>query len=185
MNPLISKARSIAGQTLRFRDAGVPDAEFILSLRLDEKKNKHLSATSGEVEQQRQWLDSYAKSDGQAYFIIESAGKDVGTVRLYDARGDSFSWGSWIISDDAPARCGIESALMVYRYAVGHLSFSRAHFEVRKLNQSVCAFHERFGAVCVSESESTNYYEIGGDAIAASMKRYERYLSAITVEEYR
>lgn len=47
----------------------------------------------------------------------------------------------------------MESALTVYAYAVDHLGFTAAHFDVRRGNERVWKFHERFGAVRVDENE--------------------------------
>lgn len=158
------------------RNATQADAGFILALRTDSHKAKHLSPTSPELARQMAWLDAYAHDNDQAYFIIESEGKPIGTVRLYDAQGDSFCWGSWILAADAPRAAAIESALMVYAYAVECLGFRSAHFDVRKGNQSVWQFHERFGAVCTSETEIDYFYSISLDGIQKSRKRYARYL---------
>jgi RimJ/RimL family protein N-acetyltransferase len=175
--PKIRKAERIFGKTLIFRDAKVDDAEFILNLRTNKQKARHLSYTPNDLSAQREWLSRYAISNDQAYFIIESkAGDRLGTVRLYDARGDSFCWGSWILKSEAPTHAAIESALMVYAYAIGHLGFRRAHFDVRKLNERVWRFHERFGAIRIGENRLDYYYTIDNDAIMKSMQRYKKYL---------
>jgi hypothetical protein len=96
-------------------------------------------------------------------------------VRLYDQRGDSFCWGSWIKSDGAPSGFGVESALMIYDFAL-QLGFRRAHFDVRKQNTSVCQFHERFGAVKVDESQEDYFYEMRPEAIARALQQYRKYL---------
>lgn len=70
----------------------------------------------------------------------------------------------------------MESALMVYAYAVDHLGFKAAHFEVRKGNERVWQFHERFGAVRTSETDLEYYYKIEAAAIASSRNRYRRFL---------
>ena len=108
-----------------FRDACVSDAEFILSLRTDENKSRFLSATKNDLEAQKAWLIQYAAADDQAYFIIEFNDEPIGTVRLYDAQQDSFCWGSWILKDGRPRQAAMESALMVYAYAVNHLGFKK------------------------------------------------------------
>ena len=182
--PVIRRAALISGKTLQFRDASVADAEFILALRTDADKSRHLSTVSGRLEDQRDWLRGYANGSGQAYFIIEDAqGKPLGTVRLYDAQDDSFCWGSWILADAAPAPAAIESALIVYAYAIDVLGFRAAHFQVNRGNERVRAFHERFGAVCVAEDDLECRYTLSADAIAASRKRYARYLpSSLAVE---
>lgn len=125
------------GKTLIFRDARTSDAELILRLRTDAKKGQFLSATSNSLEAQQAWLHAYVTATGQAYVIIERAGEAVGTVRLYDARAHSFCWGSWIIADGQPASVAMESALMVYAYALDYLGFMQAHFDVRAANEKV------------------------------------------------
>ena len=174
--PHYRKPRLVRGRQLLMRDAGMADAEFILGLRTDQKKATFLSATPADLERQRDWLARYAADDGQVYFIITNlAGEPVGTVRLYDQRGDSFCWGSWIKSDHAPAGFGVESALMVYAYAL-QLGFRRAHFDVRKQNVSVCQFHERFGAVVVDQNDDDYFYDMPHDAILAALYKYKKYL---------
>ena len=121
--PSIRKASIVRGDTLIFRDATPDDAEFILSLRTDAEKSRYLSATTNELGAQRAWLERYASSEGQAYFIIEFNNESIGTVRLYDAQGESFCWGSWILKDGRPRQAAMESALMVYAYAIDHLGF--------------------------------------------------------------
>jgi RimJ/RimL family protein N-acetyltransferase len=175
--PRLGKARRVQGKTLVFRDAAVDDAGFILGLRTDELKSRHLSRTSGALADQQAWLAGYGQRDGEAYFVIESlAGEKLGTVRLYDAQGDSFCWGSWILSDAAPSSAAIESALMVYAYALDTLGFTNAHFQVNLANERVCAFHERFGAQRVSQDDVEIEYTLANAAIREAMKRYARFL---------
>jgi len=173
----IRRTARIFGNRLVFRDVSLDDAQFILSLRRDPAKSAYLSPTSPELSAQEEWIRSYQGSCGQAYFIIcDSQMVPLGTVRLYNAIGDSFCWGSWIIKKDAPTYTSIESALIVYSYAIDHLKFSAAHFDVNKHNQSVWAFHERFGARRVKEGVTDFFYEIDLDKILASLKRYKKYL---------
>jgi RimJ/RimL family protein N-acetyltransferase len=175
--PRLGKARRVQGKTLVFRDAAVDDAGFILGLRTDELKSRHLSRTSGALADQQAWLAGYAQRDSEVYFVIESlAGEKLGTVRLYDAQGDSFCWGSWILSDAAPSSAAIESALMVYAYALDTLGFTNAHFQVNLANERVCAFHERFGAQRVSQDDVEIEYTLANAAIREAMKRYARFL---------
>jgi len=177
--PIIRKAALLQGKTLRLRDAAVEDASFILGLRTDSQKSRHLSAVSGALADQQAWLRGYAASEGQAYFVIEDLqGMPLGTVRLYDAQATSFCWGSWILVDAAPASAAIEAALMVYAYAVDVLGFASAHFQVHRANERVCAFHERFGAVVTAQDDVENHYVLSSEAIQASRKRYTRYLPA-------
>lgn len=175
--PAIRKASVVEGDTLVFRNATVADAEFILSLRTDTEKSRYLSATANDLGAQREWLEKYNSSDGQAYFIIQYQGRDIGTVRLYDAKGDSFCWGSWILTNDRPRHAAMESSLMVYAYACDHLGFRACHFDVRKGNDRVVAFHHRFGAECVSESDQDFFFVLSGDAIRSARVQYAEFLN--------
>jgi RimJ/RimL family protein N-acetyltransferase len=175
--PKIKKAKKIFGNRLVFRDAAPSDADFILALRTDDQKSRYLSSTANDLEKQKQWLNDYAKFEDQAYFIIESLSDELlGTVRLYDPRENSFCWGSWILIQGAPKSAAIESALMVYSYALDHLGFSGAHFDVRKGNEHVWRFHERFGAQRVAESVVDYFYEINAEKIRGALSKYKKYL---------
>ena len=173
----ICKAKCIRGKTLALRNAVVADAAFILSLRTNPEKSKHLSKVSDDLDSQVAWLISYEERDTEAYFIIEdSHGIPLGTVRIYDAQGDSFCWGSWILVENAPSSAAVESALMVYSYALGSLGFQRAHFQVNKANERVWRFHERFGAERIRENEVQYEYTLSNAAIKSAIDRYRRYL---------
>ena len=182
--PKLLKAKRVEGKTLTFRNVEVTDAEFILSLRTDAKKSMFLSQVSTDIDAQRQWLKNYVVSLDQAYFIIEYKSEPIGTVRLYDPQGDSFCWGSWILIDSRPSQAAIESALMVYAYAVDHLGFRAAHFDVRKGNERVWQFHERFGARRTAETEQDYLYRLDSEAIVASRQRYMRFLDDSVRVEY-
>ncbi len=182
--PLLCKAKRLIGKNIVFRNAEVSDAAFILSLRTDEKKSRHLSSVSGQLLDQENWLKKYALCDNEAYFIIENkTGEPLGTVRLYDSVEYSFCWGSWIIKDGVSQSVAIESALIVYMYALNSLGFLTAHFQVNKENERVCSFHERFGATRIAENEVEYEYVISNEAILKAMERYSRYLPSTLIAE--
>jgi hypothetical protein len=89
--------------------------------------------------------------------------------------GTSFCWGSWILKAGSPSAVSIESALMVYEYALS-LGFDAAHFDVRRGNESVWQFHERFGAVRVAETDLSFHYNISETAIRSAIQRYRKFL---------
>ncbi len=176
IRPILVKADFVIGKNVVFRNANEGDAEFILQLRTNPIKGRYLSPTPSDLELQVDWLRKYAKDNSQAYFIIEDKGGErYGTVRLYDKRDDSFCWGSWILREGSPSGFSIESALMIYHFALD-LGFGRSHFDVRKENESVWQFHERFGAVRVAEADSDYLYVISLSAIQKSISRYKKYL---------
>ena len=174
--PRLRKAERLTGERLVLRNAALTDAAFIHGLRLDTSRNAFMSATPPALAAQQAWLTAYAQDDEQAYFVIEDAtGHSLGTVRLYDARGDSFCWGSWLMRPGAPVSAATESALMVYAYA-SHLGFRRAHFTVHEDNLPVRRFHERFGAQAQGRQGDQIVYALEASAMRASMARLARFL---------
>lgn len=174
--PTLSKPKKVIGNNLVFKNVQKEDAAFILEIRTDSKKAAHLSKTSNDLKQQEVWLEKYGNDSGQVYFIIfNKEGERVGTVRLYDIKDDSFCWGSWILKNGTPSSYAIESALLVYHFGMS-LGFEKAHFEVRKGNESVWKFHERFGAQKVEETADAFIYKISLDAIEKSLEKYKKYL---------
>ncbi len=176
-NCIIRKAIKVYGNSLVFRNVDVTDAPFILALRTDAEKSRYLSSVKNELDEQRLWLEKYSTDITQAYFIIEYKDQAIGTVRLYDSQLDSFCWGSWILAKNRPMHAAMESALMVYAYAIDHLYFSRSHFDVRKGNERVWQFHERFGARRIGETKLDYLYTIERNAIDKSRNRFARFLS--------
>lgn len=181
--PQILKAARIDGHRLALRDVAPADSDFIFALRTSASAAAHISATPPDRQSQIDYVTAYQRGSGAAYFIIcERDGPPLGTVRLYDPQGESFAWGSWILKADAPLFAAIESALIVYCYALDHLGFSAAHFSVRQENAKVWQFHERFGAERARSEAGQHYFHIGRAAIAASLARYRRFLpNGITV----
>ena len=61
--------------------------------------------------------------------------------KIRTCKNESFCWGSWLIKEDAPKTTAIESSLQIYEFG-----FYSLGFDVRKGNDKVIAFHQRFGA---------------------------------------
>lgn len=165
----------IKGNTLRLRLVEQGDADFILSLRLDERYNIFLSAVTPDVEAQKQWIEKYKydeKAGNQFYFIIERLdGTPCGTVRVYDLREDSFCWGSWILNQDKTRYAALESAFLVYEFGFERLGFEKSHFDVMKGNKGVIKFHQRMGATQINEDEYNLYFEITKDTVEIAKQR--------------
>ena len=58
----VIKARRVLGTNIMFREVTIGDAEFILSLRLNEKNRKWLSKTPTLVEDQIDYIKNYKLS---------------------------------------------------------------------------------------------------------------------------
>jgi len=141
--------RLIQGKKINLRSADIKDAEFILEMRMQVHKTQFLSQVDNSLQKQQAWLKAYKDKEKvglEYYFVIESKqAEQLGLVRIYDLRSESFCWGSWLIKDSAPLTTAIESALLVYEFGFGELKYKKAHFDVRKGNGRVIAFHKRFG----------------------------------------
>lgn len=149
-------------------------AEFIYGLRVDPALNRHLSQAPDSVGAQQEFLRRYAllEAEGkQYYFVIRNkhTGALCGTVRLYDLQPESFCWGSWILAAGKPRLAAAESALFVYDLGFGWLRYRASHFDVRKGNAGVIAFHERLGAEHTGEDDANNYFQQSADALAARL----------------
>lgn len=170
----------LRGRSIRMRLAEPGDARLIYDLRKDEERSRHLSAIGADVAAQRAWLDRYKERERageEFYFVIcDAAGDAVGALRIYDYRGDSFSWGSWIIRAGTAPSVAMESALCVYEFAFGPLGFERCHFEVRKGNERVIAFHSRFGARVTGEDELALQFSFTKGDYSATRARYAKFL---------
>jgi RimJ/RimL family protein N-acetyltransferase len=170
----------IVGKNISLRPVQLADAAFVLSLRMDPDRSRFVSPVSGDVQAQTDWISRYKlrEADGiEYYFIIELAGSPVGTVRLYDFQGDSFCWGSWMITPGAPASTSIESALLVYEFAFYKLGFRKSHFDVRIENERVVAFHLRFGAEIQRSDELNHFFTYQSKDYEAVRQKYSRFLS--------
>ena len=171
----------IRGKTIDLRLVEKTDAEFILSLRLNNELNKHLSEVSSSLDLQVDWIQKYKKREVnrlEYYFIIQDKIKKekYGTVRLYDFREDSFCWGSWIIKPNSPAGTTIQSFVLSIGFGFDHLVFQRARWDVRKENKKAIELYELYGANIVAEDELNYYFEYMKEDYEKTRERYKKYL---------
>lgn len=91
------------GLTVRY--VNVTDAEFILSLRSNERLRRFISYTEDNIDKQRKWIESYKCREQvglEYYFIFLLQERRLGVARIYNIEKDHFTQGSWIFSPDAP-----------------------------------------------------------------------------------
>lgn len=174
----------LEGPTICLRLVQEEDASFICSLRTNEKFNTHLSKSSPNVDDQRQWILDYKRREAEKqefYFIIHRKSDDlaIGTVRLYDFQENpkSYCWGSWILNEDKTRYAALESALLMYETAFNVLGFDQSRFDTRKDNVKVQSSQERLGAKKVSEDELNYYYILSKHQHEENKLRYAKFLS--------
>ena len=170
----------IYGKNINMRTVTTEDAEFIYNMRQNQNKTKYLSKVTGTVESQKEWIKNYKQREEEKkefYFVIESKDKrKLGLVRIYDFQDESFCWGSWLIKEDAPKTTAIESALQIYEFGFYSLGFEKSHFDVRKGNDKVIAFHQRFGAKIVDENDLDYFFNFEKSDYEIIKEKYKRYL---------
>lgn len=173
----------VRGKSIFLREVLEGDAEFILQLRTNPQKARYLSPTSSDLDNQKTFILNYSKSLADFYFLIcDWDWNRLGTVRIYDIKGESFCWGSWIIAGDAPTNTAIESALLLYDFAFFSLHYQKSHFDVRKDNERVVRFHERFGAKITREDECNYYFSYDLATYLKTRKKYAKFLPEICDE---
>lgn len=170
----------IQGYRLCLRLVVPEDADFIHGLRIDPRYNAHLSAVTGSVEDQRKWIEQYKTREvaGHEYYYVIERGNGVpcGVVRLYDFKDDSFTWGSWILDGNKPAKAALESAFLIYKAAFEVINLNRAIFDVRRENAHTISFHRRFGATETGADSEHIYFEYGRDRYLRDRERYIKML---------
>lgn len=170
----------LVGKNIKLRSVELDDADFIYKMRQNEVKTRFLSKVTGTVESQKEWISKYKKRENEQkefYFVIESKSKEkLGLIRMYDFKDNSFCWGSWLIKEDAPKSTAIESALQIYEFGFYKQCFKRSHFDVRKGNDKVISFHQRFGAKIVDEDELDYFFNFEKSDYETIKEKYKRYL---------
>lgn len=154
----------LSGKYVTLREVAVDDAEFILSLRCDERKTQYLHRTEYNLEKQVEYIKKYFAIPDEWYFIIMNKENErIGTYRIYDVQGDSFCIGSWLLVDGVNAAESFESDYILRMYGFDVLGFKRIHFDVRKGNRKVIAYHKMVGARIVCETDIDLLWEITKD----------------------
>jgi len=167
---------ALNSKTIKLRLVEESDAGFILELRLDKRYNSFLSPVDPDINKQKNWIREYKKKENagiEFYFIIERLdGTPCGTVRVYDLRPESFSWGSWVLNENKTRYAALESAFLVYEFGFSNLGLSLARFDVMKKNEKVVSFHEKMGACKTGEDEKNFYFEMTKGAVQKARESF-------------
>ncbi len=184
MSPSVDELNRNRGFNLRLRLVKPEDANYIHSLRTNKAYNSHLSTVTGTAEDQRAWIETYKMREAEGseyYFVIERLdGLPCGVVRLYEITEDCFTWGSWILDSNKPAKAALEVAYLVYRLAFEVLGLDKAVFDVVKKNERVLVFHQRFGAIETGADEKNVYFEYRRDQFSVDSRKLVEILKAQT-----
>lgn len=184
MSGVIAKASRLVGRNLYLRNIEESDARFVFDLRKNPEKFRYISPSSDRLQDQVEWINRYKFSDDQAYFIVcEKSGANLGCVRMYDAFGRSYCWGSWIMIRGLSPLALIESMVIILAYGK-YLGFTEARMSVRQANLSVWKFHENFSqATFIKEDKINRFYVLKENRIDEILERFNSLLSSPFVVE--
>jgi RimJ/RimL family protein N-acetyltransferase len=176
----------IPGCRLCLRLVTPEDAAYIHGLRVNPAYNTFLSPVTGSVADQRRWIEDYRARERaglEYYYIIERLdGVLCGVVRLYDIRDDQFTWGSWILDHNKPAKAALESVLLSFGVGFEVLGLEKACFDVRRENSHAIAFYRRFGATETGTDDENIYFEYPRDRFAQNRDHYSSIINGIVSE---
>jgi len=155
------------------------DAEFILSLRLNERLQRYISKTGSDLSLQIAWIRDYKirERKGEEYYFKcqDLDGNDLGTTRIYNFRGDTFELGSWIFAPSAGSNA-IIADILTKEYAFENLGFNFCTFDVRKLNKTVLNYHRKYDPEIVFENDLDIGFRLSKPVF---LKKKEKFLQLL------
>lgn len=135
----------IEGKLTDLRLVEITDAEFILSLRLDENLNRFVNKVSPDIIKQREWIRSQQVKENDYYFIIQDkANNSLGTISLYNIENETGEFGRWVSIGNALQN--LESVILLHKFGFNVLNLKLIHSNTVVENKKVLGFHKNFGA---------------------------------------
>ena len=147
-----------------FRLVELEDAEFILSLRNNEKLSRFINPTSTEMEDQINWLKEYKIREEKGedfYFMCLKDDKKTrqGLNRLYDIKGDVCEYGSWLYSPDAGPNAAVLGDLYIKSLAFEVLNFKILEMSTMKKNTRVLKYTKSFKPKFIRDNGISEFFE--------------------------
>ena len=130
-----------------------------------------------------EWIRSYKSREAggqEAYYLVcrLDDGSPCGSVRLYDFEPNRFTWGSWILDSNKPAKAALESAVLSFGIGFERTGIATALIEVRKSNTHAIAFYQRFGMLQTAQNTDHLYFEYSKQAHVSSRTAHLETLKA-------
>lgn len=160
-----------------FRLVEMEDAEFIRSLRNNEKLSRYINPTSAEIEDQMAWLKAYKirEMKGEDFYIMhlkEDKKTKLGLNRIYDITEDTFEFGSWLYSPEAGPNVAVLGDLFTKSLAYEKLGFTICKMETKKKNTRVLKYAKTYKPTFTGEDELTYYFELNYENFKVGRKMY-------------
>lgn len=140
------------------------DAEFIVSIRSDEKLGRFIHASDGDVQKQIEWIAAYKEREARGeeyYFIFEKNGMRQGVARIYNINEENFTSGSWVFSPNAEKGTAVLGDIISREIAFELLPEAVNLFDIRRNNTTVQRYALSYHPVFLREDDEQNvfYYE--------------------------
>ena len=171
----------IEGRNLALRLILPSDAAYVFSLRTNPLYNRHISEVTGNVDDQRAWIERYKCRESRLaefYYIIERLdGSVCGTVRIYNIQDGCFTWGSWVLDHNKPAKAAFESAILSLGVGFDCLNLEKALIDVRITNEHAERFYRRFGMTETHRSDVEIFFNFSRWQFELQKNRYHSVMS--------
>lgn len=137
--------KEIIGKYSKLRSVKTEDAEFILSLRLNDKLNKYINKVDNDIKKQEEWINLQQQREGDYYFLILNLdNQPLGTISLYNIKENNAEFGRWVSKGNMIIN--IESAILIHKFAFEDLNLDLVYTNTMAENKQVVNFHKRFGS---------------------------------------
>lgn len=151
-----------------FRLVEIEDADFIVSLRNDEKRSRYISSTSSQIEDQIAWLEKYKirESKGEEFYIMclaDDKKTKLGVNRIYDISGDVCEYGSWLYSPTAGPNVAVLGDLYTKSLIYEKLGIKICKMSTMKDNTSVMRYTKSYNPTFVGEDDLSCHFELEYD----------------------
>ena len=159
---------------LQVRFVEEEDAGFIVSLRTNPRLNKHIHATSPDIEQQKQWIRDYKLREEQGldyYFIFSINGQPQGLARIYDITEDTFTQGSWIFSPEAVLGSAVLGNIISSEIGFEFLEKKIEYTDTRRDNNTH-RYVKSFDPEIIKTDELNIYYKILPEGFNKGKKKH-------------
>jgi hypothetical protein len=165
----------ILGKFMRCRPVLISDAEFIVKLRTDPHRSKHISKTASSITKQQEWISAYLDRwhrKEEFYFIVQDLqGLNCGTLRIYNILENECTAGSWVMQLGTSPAVSLESYLAGLFFPICVLIKPIVHIDVRASNKRVWSWHESCGAVFTHEDSENRYYYYNKESYETAKQR--------------
>jgi len=150
------------------------DAKFIVSLRTNPRLNRHIHATSSDIEQQKQWIRNYKLREEQGldyYFLFSINGQPQGLARIYNITEDTFTQGSWVFSPEAVLGAAVLGNIISSEIGFEFLDKKIEYTDTRRDNNTH-RYVKSFNPEIIKTDELDIYYKILPEGFNQGKKKH-------------